>query len=84
MTMRAAKIAVSLPADTFRKLEKRRRETKKTRSAIVAEALDAWLDGRGFSDEERRYIAGYLAQPENDGDAMAISMASAWSEWDET
>jgi metal-responsive CopG/Arc/MetJ family transcriptional regulator len=77
------KIAISLPHKTFVALEKKRRELKKTRSAIVSEAIDAWLTGSTLSEEERRYIAGYLSRPETEQDVAAFSAASAWGEWDE-
>jgi metal-responsive CopG/Arc/MetJ family transcriptional regulator len=77
------KIAISLPHKTFVALEKKRRELNKTRSAIVSEAIDAWLTGSTLSEEERRYIAGYLSRPETEQDAAAFSAASAWGEWDE-
>ena len=78
-----AKIAISLPPKTFAALERKRRELKKSRSAIIAEALEAFFAGAVLSDEERRYVAGYLAQPEDNREANAIALASAWGEWDE-
>jgi hypothetical protein len=78
-----AKIAISLPPKTFAALERKRRELKKSRSAIVAEALDAFFTGASLTDEERRYVAGYVAHPEDSREADAITAASAWGEWDE-
>jgi metal-responsive CopG/Arc/MetJ family transcriptional regulator len=78
------KIAVSLPQKTFATLERKRRELKKSRSALVAEALEAWFAGGTLSDEERRYVAGYVKHPETEADAAAFTAASVWGEWDET
>jgi metal-responsive CopG/Arc/MetJ family transcriptional regulator len=77
------KVAISLPRKTFAALEKKRRELKKSRSAVVAEALDAWLAGETLSEEERRYVAGYLANPESNQEAAIWAEVSVWSEWDE-
>ena len=78
-----AKIAISLPPKTLATLERKRRELKKSRSAIIVEALEALFTRATLSDEERRYIAGYVAHPEHEQDAAAIAAASAWGEWDE-
>jgi metal-responsive CopG/Arc/MetJ family transcriptional regulator len=76
------KIAVSLPADTFRSLEKARGQLGKTRSEVVAAAIDAWLQGLDASEARRRYVEGYLRLPE-DADATLVSTATAdWSSWE--
>jgi metal-responsive CopG/Arc/MetJ family transcriptional regulator len=77
------KVAISLPRETFVALEKKRRELKKSRSAVVAEALDAWLAGETLSEEERRYVAGYLANPESNQEAAIWAEVAVWGEWDE-
>jgi metal-responsive CopG/Arc/MetJ family transcriptional regulator len=78
-----AKIAVSLPQKTFAAVEKKRRELRKSRSAVVAEALESWLAGGTLNEEERRYLAGYLRHPETERDSAALEASSSWGEWDE-
>ncbi len=82
MTMRA-KIAISLPPKTFAALERKSRELKKSRSAIVAEALDALFTHATLTAEERRYVAGYVTHPEREGDVAPVAAASSWGTWDE-
>ncbi|MGE0870740.1 MAG: ribbon-helix-helix protein, CopG family [Kofleriaceae bacterium] len=82
--MASTKVAISLPSRTFTRLEKKRRELKKSRSQLIAEAIEAWLDRETLSVEERRYIVGYLKHPDNGRVPAAIAAASAWDEWDET
>ena len=77
------KIAISLPPRIFAILERKCRELKKSRSAMIAEALEALFTRATLTDEERRYVAGYVAHPEHEQDAAAIAVASAWGEWDE-
>ena len=72
-----------MPPKTFATLERKRRELKKSRSAIIVEALEALFTRATLSDEERRYVAGYVAHPEHEQDAAVIAAASAWGEWDE-
>jgi hypothetical protein len=50
---------------------------------MIAEALEALFTRATLTDEERRYVAGYVAHPEHEQDAAAIAAASAWGEWDE-
>jgi hypothetical protein len=79
-----AKFAVSIPPKTFAAVEKKRRELRKTRSAVVAEALESWLAGGMLGEEERRYLAGYLKHPETEQATDPLMTASSWGDWDET
>ncbi len=78
-----AKIAISLPPRTFATLERKSRELKKSRSAIITEALEALFTHATLTAEERRYVAGYVTHPEQEQDAAAVATASAWGTWDE-
>jgi metal-responsive CopG/Arc/MetJ family transcriptional regulator len=84
--MGSAKIAVSLPAATLRRLEVVRRRLGRSRSALVTEAIQAWLDRTEPSDEDRRYAEGYLKHPERSEEtsATAIAAVESWEPWDET
>jgi metal-responsive CopG/Arc/MetJ family transcriptional regulator len=60
----AAKIAVSVPADLLREVERARRKSGRSRSAIVQEALRQWLHQHAARDLVRDYEAGYRRAPE--------------------
>jgi Arc/MetJ-type ribon-helix-helix transcriptional regulator len=64
-------MAVSLPEPLYRELERARRRTGRRRSAVVQEALRAWLRRGIEGDLVRDYEAGYRAQPEGDRDVEA-------------
>lgn len=56
---RVAKVAVSIPVETLRSLERVRKKARRARSAAVTEAIERWLAA------DRRYDEGYLRQPEH-------------------
>jgi metal-responsive CopG/Arc/MetJ family transcriptional regulator len=81
--MNAAKVTVSLPADTLAALERARRRLQKSRSAAVAEALVEWLKIREVSDADRQYTEAYLRQPEDAATTRAVAAAAVagWDRW---
>lgn len=58
------KVAVSLPKDQFRLMERRRRTLKVSRSFAVREALSHWLRVSRQDDAIQRYLEGYRRAPE--------------------
>jgi len=78
-----AKVAVSLPVSTLKSLEKARLRLKKTRSAVVVEALQRWLEAEQLGDDDKRYVEGYLKRPESSVKAEAIARAvtAGWEKW---
>ncbi len=64
MPVQTIKVAISLPKEEFRALEKRRRKLKQTRSAVVTEAIRYWLKAQEEAEDVRRYIEGYQKHPE--------------------
>lgn len=83
---RVAKIAVSMPAETLRNLERARLRLGRSRSALVAEAVDAWLASSVVSAEDRRYAEGYLKHPERadelaESAAIAAAAVATWDPW---
>jgi hypothetical protein len=83
MTNHTAKIAVSLPAATLRSVETARRKLGRSRSSVVAEALEAWLKAHAVDDRDRVYLEGYARSPETDEfDAVAFAAISSWGPWD--
>ena len=71
MAKPATRIAVSIPDPLYRALEKARRDSRRSRSAIVQEALREWLR-RGLQQQlVRDYEAGYRAQGETSTEVEA-------------
>jgi hypothetical protein len=80
----AAKVAVSLPAQTLARLERARKRLGATRSAVVARALDEWLATVEPSAIDRRYAEAYRRHPETAAEiAAAAAIASATMTGDE-
>jgi hypothetical protein len=77
------KIAVTVPTETYEVIEKLRRRLGKSRSAVVALALEEWARGADVSDADRRYAEGYLRSPErvDEVQAVATQATSHWSRW---
>lgn len=75
---------MSLPPATLARLEAVRRRLGRSRSALVAEALEKWLDEREPSEEDRRYVEGYLRQPERAEElaSLAAAVIAAWEPWE--
>lgn len=59
------KTAVSLPQEYFVKIEAIRKHTHKSRSKIITEALQSWLELQKMDELESQYIEGYRRIPEN-------------------
>lgn len=72
----AVKTAVSLPAETYRRAEALRRKARKSRSALYAEALEAYLKALETREKEARYEAGYRAMPETRHETAGATKAS--------
>jgi metal-responsive CopG/Arc/MetJ family transcriptional regulator len=64
MASGAAKIALSLPDDLFREIERARKKSGKTRSALVQDALRHWLRYQGEAALVREWEEGYRRMPE--------------------
>jgi metal-responsive CopG/Arc/MetJ family transcriptional regulator len=81
---RVAKVAVSLPVDTLRALERARTRLRKTRSAAVTEAVEKWLHEGEVGEQDRLYVEGYLRQPEQPSGltAVAAAVVEAWEPWE--
>ncbi len=79
-----AKVAVSLPLDTLRSLERVRVRLRKTRSGAVTEAIDRWLQSEEVGDDERRYLEGYLRHPERTEQraTLAGAVVATWETWE--
>jgi hypothetical protein len=82
--MTVAKVAVTVPEETLRAVEKRRRVLGMSRSAVVSAALDSWLADQAMTAEERRYVVAYLKQPESAEEVRETTAigAAAMAAWD--
>ena len=78
-----AKVAISIPADTLRLLERARIRLRKTRSAAVTEAIERWLAAEEVSEDDRRYVEGYLRHPEPSAEVASVAGAvvRGWGPW---
>jgi metal-responsive CopG/Arc/MetJ family transcriptional regulator len=73
----AAKVAISIPAALHKAVEGARRRARKTRSAVVQEALRDWLRREAEAELVREYEAGYRARPEDASEIEATLATSA-------
>jgi metal-responsive CopG/Arc/MetJ family transcriptional regulator len=85
MSSATVKIGVSLPKEKFSAVEKMRKKLKKTRSALITEAITLWLNEKQEEELVKRYVAGYKERPETKkerDEALAISQeALGFEEW---
>ena len=77
------KIAVTVPTETYDVVERLRRRLGKSRSAVVALALEEWVRGVDLAEADRRYVEGYLRTPEavDEIGAVAAQATSYWGSW---
>jgi metal-responsive CopG/Arc/MetJ family transcriptional regulator len=61
---KTSKIAISLPADLVRKIEKTRKKTGESRSALIRRSLEYTLMREIIDVRALQYIEGYLRHPE--------------------
>jgi metal-responsive CopG/Arc/MetJ family transcriptional regulator len=71
MARPAAKIALSLPDDLFREMERVRKKRGTTRSALVQDALRLWLRRDTEAALVREWEEGYRRVPERVVDVAA-------------
>src|SRR5204863_438148 len=76
MAKAATKIAISVPAELYRAVERARRTTGLSRSAVVQRALRLWLERSAHEAAVREYVAGYRARPEGPRDVKAAEAAA--------
>jgi metal-responsive CopG/Arc/MetJ family transcriptional regulator len=79
-----AKVAISIPSTTLKSLERARTRLKKTRSAVVAEAIERWLAAEEIGIDDKRYVEGYLRHPERTDEIAAVAGAVTqnWEPWE--
>ena len=79
MARAAAKIALSLPDDLFREVERVRKRRGKTRSALVQEALRLWLRQQTEASLVREWEEGYRRLPENAAESAAAEATAKFA-----
>ena len=81
---RTEKVAISLPIDLFRRIERMRRKTGETRSAFIRRSLErAFLEGEREKNI-KAYVEGYEKFPETEeeiADAEAMSGILSRESW---
>jgi len=70
------KIAISLPDEQARAVERVRLKLRIPRSRVIQRALDMYLTEEGFFEAVRRYERGYRRRPERP-EAGAFAEAAA-------
>lgn len=73
----ATKVAVSIPADLYRAVERVRKRRRKSRSAVVQDALRNWLRLEAEAALVREYEEGYRRKPESRPEVKAADAAAA-------
>ena len=79
---KVVKVTISLPADTFRAVERIRRARGQPRSAVVGDALAAWLRAVERGRKVRAYVDAYRASPPDEEERAtqeAWAAAETWS-----
>lgn len=72
------KISISLPVDLVKRIEKERRRTGETRSALIRRAVRLMFRAQSHAARVQKYVEGYTREPETDDevrDAEALMFA---------
>ncbi len=64
MPTKTVKVAVSLPLEEYREVEKARKQLHISRSAVISEALKCWIAAGHEQEKIRAYVEGYRRTPE--------------------
>ena len=78
-------MTIPIPRDLYQEVERVRRRTRKTRGAVIQDALRHWLAQQDEAKLVREYKAGYRRMPESRREVAAASAAAlhllAMTEW---
>ncbi len=64
MPAKTVKVAISLPLEEYRQVEKARKQLRLSRSAVISEALKCWIAIGHEQGKIRAYVEGYRRNPE--------------------
>jgi hypothetical protein len=85
MGARAVKVAVSLDAVVFKRIEKVRKTLKLSRSGVITAALHHWFETASIKEKVTAYETGYKRTPESqaelDSNILIASDVLAGEEW---
>lgn len=76
MSKVAMKVAVSLPDNLYRAVERARKKSGKSRSAVMQDALHHWLRQQEQAVLIREYEAGYQKKPESNREVKAAEASA--------
>ncbi|MGH7565163.1 MAG: ribbon-helix-helix protein, CopG family [Gemmatimonadota bacterium] len=81
---KTAKISISLPADMLAHADRERSKSGESRSELFRRALEALFREKHREASVRRYVNGYVAEPESEFEVSSADAASreAWEEED--
>lgn len=81
---KTAKISISLPDQVLDRADRARRDSGETRSELFRRALEALFREQERKAAVRRYLDGYVAEPETDYEVAAAESTSqaAWQQQD--
>lgn len=79
---KTAKISISLPTDLLVRADRERRESGESRSELFRRALETLFREKRREAAVRRYVDGYVAEPESEYE-VASAEAVAEDAWDE-
>jgi metal-responsive CopG/Arc/MetJ family transcriptional regulator len=73
--VKSTKVAISLPEDILKTIEKERKARGESRSAFFRQAIEKYLKQEKESKEVDAYIHGYTAIPESTEEIKVIHQA---------
>lgn len=76
MAKTATKVAVSIPDELYRAVERARRKSGRSRSAVMQDALRQWLEHQDEALLVREYEAGYRRKPEGKREVRSARAAA--------
>lgn len=75
--LKTTKIAISLPIEDFKKIERIRKKSGLKRSTIIDNAIRFWLEYLEKKEMIKQYEEGYRRKPESLDEITAMEKASA-------
>ena len=72
MPSKTVKVAVSLPEEEYRHVEKLRKQLRISRSAVITRALKSWIASSRNEERVRAYVEGYRRVPETDEESKVF------------
>jgi metal-responsive CopG/Arc/MetJ family transcriptional regulator len=72
----ATRVAISIPGPLYQAVERARKATGKSRSAVIQDALRHWLDHQADAPLVAEYQAGYRGWPEGPREIKAAEAAA--------